>query len=518
MLAFILGILLTAIFIYLFHNYFIIEHKVLIKGKTPNKVITYSKRSDTTALQRIQFDIEALVKQDSMRGASFGFCLMTADSGKVMYQYNADEILVPASIQKVITTGIALNKVGAGFSYSTRLQYDGTIDKTKKLLIGNIYIKGSGDPSLGASTFSSTNPAIILKKWYNAIKDLGIDSIRGAIVGDEELFETDMIPPSWAWEDMQGDYCAGASGLSFMENMYTMNISSKNGKPFVSTNPQLPYLKLRNQLIINNALSKNIVFVTGSPYMNERFLRGVVKDNITEYKVQSMIPDPAYSCAYTLFNLLKQKGIKVRDSANTVRMLKLENKYKRIERKERITILTTNSLSLLELINYTNHWSQNFYAESFLKLIAVKSGYWGSTVDGVKAEYEFLKKNKINTQGLYLNDGSGLSRFNGVSAKKMCELLMLFSKDTTTYKLLASTFPIGDPASAYSKLLLGTKAIGRVKAKSGFMGRVRSYTGYVKNNHGKLLVFTIISNNHDFHSYTLKTKIEKLLVLMCEVE
>ena len=167
-----------------------------IKGKKVEIV-------DSPGLKKMKLAIDSIVNADEIIAGSFAFSLVTADSNIVLAEYNSGHSLVPASVQKIVTTGVALAKLGNNFHFTTTLQYDGKIDPATHTLNGNIYIRGGGDPSLGSDEFEGTKIDNLMETWIKAIRKMGIDSITGSIIGDAELFEQDPIPAGWAWEDVE---------------------------------------------------------------------------------------------------------------------------------------------------------------------------------------------------------------------------------------------------------------------------------------------------------------------------
>ncbi len=474
-------------------------------------------KKDTSALELLQLFLDSLKNSEELKNAAWGFCLKSIDGDSVVSSYNENLSIVPASVMKAVTTGVALDLLGANYSFSTRLQYHGEMKKDKKKLNGDIVIKGGGDPTLGSSVFGGCEPEAVINKWVAAIKKLGVDTINGSIIADDRLFEFDIVPAGWAWEDMQGDYCSGACGLSFAENMYNIKACCFGDSMRYSTYPEVPGLKLYNQMAIGTE-ANTFAFVTGSPYMNHRFIRGNATSGEVSLQVQSQTPDPALMVSYNLLKALRKNGIVVTDTAVAVRSnLKLIRKLNQV--KEFKTIHTIYSPSLLSIVNHTNHVSQNFYAETLLKMIAVKVKGHGSTYGGAMVIREYMASKGIDVSGLYQVDGSGVSRYNAITPKQLTSLLAYFAKDSTfNFENYYQSLPIVGVSGTVAKLCKGTKAENNIHAKSGYMSRVRSYAGYVTSKSGKLLSFTMMSNNHGISAIEMRDKWEKLMVLMAELD
>ncbi|TAD95717.1 MAG: hypothetical protein EAZ97_15020 [Bacteroidetes bacterium] len=196
-------------------------------------------------LKQLEQTLSELDTAEALIHGAWGFCLSNTKTGEIIAQRNPKQSLVPASVMKMINTGVALQKAGKDYHFKTFLQIDGELDSINRILKGNIYIKGGGDPTLGSRVYSGLAKEKIMNWWLDAIKKLKIDSVQGAIIADARFYEYEMIPAGWTWEDLQTDYGVGASGLSFCEN--TLELTINNGN-IVETSPNLPYLQLINQI------------------------------------------------------------------------------------------------------------------------------------------------------------------------------------------------------------------------------------------------------------------------------
>lgn len=468
--------------------------------------------SDTSALGRLQSYADSITNSPELFSGSWSFCLSYADSTKNLCEVNIDRSMVPASVMKVVTTGTALAMLGPKYRFSTTLKYDGTIDAGTKTLLGNIYIRGGGDPALGSETFGSS-PAKVAEDWVKAIKALGIDSVAGLIIGDAQSCDQDPIPLGWTWEDIQSDYGTGPCGLNIRENVY--DILCKGGKGGISlrTNPQIPGLKLYNQVLYNPKIAKSYAYVQGAPFQFNRTVFGEVSDTLRE---RSAIPDPALYAAQLLRSNLISNGVKVRDSATTIRLIRL-NGVKTELKEKKTTIASTLSPELEDLVFHTNQISQNFYAESILRAISLNENGYGSGPSSVATIYKYWKEKNVDLRGLCMVDGCGLSRMNNITTHQLVKMLQFFAKDKNVFPAFYRSLPVAGESGTIRKLTKGTLAEGNLHAKSGTMARVKSYTGYVKTKSGKLLCFAMIGNNTLWTEVELKYKFERLFELMAEL-
>ena len=489
--------------------------KTVLPGKKKivvNDSVVEIAEQDTTALGRLLAYVDSINTAPELRGGGWTYYVVEAESGKPISAIDIDRGMIPASVMKVVTTGTALSLLGPNYHYSTSLQYDGTIDQSSKTLNGNIYIRGGGDPSLGSEAFGGGVDKVI-EGWAIAIKNLGIDSIAGCVIGDAECFERDPVPGGWAWEDMNSDYGAAPCGLNIRENMYDLQLTPTGSGVSIKTSPFIPGMKLYNQVAKNPGIAKSYAYVTGAPYQFERTALGEI-GAYTE--VRSPIPDPALFCAQRLKQSLSGYGIGLRDSATTVRLMRLN--YLKSEAKEgRKSITGNGSASLSQLVYHTNQISQNFYAETILKTIGMREKGYGSSFGGVSSIYSYWRSKGVDLTGMCMVDGSGLSRNNTVTSHQLVDMLRIISKDSAVFPSFFRSLPVAGESGTIRKLADGTAAEGNVHAKSGTMSRIRAYAGYVYTRSGKLLCFAVIGNNTQWDVMQLRDKFERLFVLMAEL-
>lgn len=478
-----------------------------------DSLITEIATTDTSAQGRLNAYVDSLNHSEELFGGSWSFCVTDADSGITICSVNTDRGMVPASVMKVVTTGTALSLLGPKYRFATTLKYDGTIDPKTKTLNGNIYIRGGGDPSLGAETFGSSVTKVA-EAWVKAVKELGIDSIAGSIIGDAQSFDADPIPVGWTWEDIQSDYGTGPCGLNIRENVYDILLKKSKGGISLKTNPQIPGLKLYNQVLSNPSIAKSYAYVQGAPFQFERTVFGEVADTLRE---RSAIPDPALYCAQLLRSGLSASGIHTRDSATTVRLMRLNN-IPAGTKENKKTISTSLSPTLEALVYHTNQVSQNFYAETILRAVSLSGTGYGSGSASVNIIYKFWKEKGIDLRGLCMADGCGLSRMNTITTGQLVKMLRAFSKDAAVFDAFYKSLPVAGESGTIRKLAHGTLAEGNLRAKSGTMARVKSYAGYVRTKSGKLLCFAMIGNNTQWSQVELKFKFERLFELMAELD
>jgi D-alanyl-D-alanine carboxypeptidase/D-alanyl-D-alanine-endopeptidase (penicillin-binding protein 4) len=223
------------------------------------------------------------------------------------------------------------------------------------------------------------------------------------------------------------------------------------------------------------------------------------------------MPDPEFLLVNEFVKTLEKKGISVEGGSKTVRINKLS---KPNYEKDLKFLFQQESKTIKEIAFWTNFKSVNLFAEGLVNLLGFYSNGDGSTNSGLNIIGNFWKA-KINTNNLVLNDGSGLSRLNAISAQHFCELLkyMSSSKNFDDFK---STFPVAGKNGTISSLCKGGPGEGRVFAKSGTLNNTKSYAGYIDSKTGKKIAFAIIVNDFNCTSGEIKNKMETILNALSE--
>ena len=454
--------------------------------------------------------VKEIIAEPEFKNADFAFLAVDNKTGEVIASYCPDKTMIPASTQKLFTTAAALEILGPEFKFSTLLQYTGHIDTVSKILYGNIIIKGGGDPTLGSKYFDSTKKAQFLTDWVLAIKQAGIDSVAGAVIGDASVFDNDIVPITWSRNNTGNYFGAGANGLTVFDNYYTLyfDIPDTIGcKPkIIKIVPEIPGLTFDNEAESDSIKYDNLN-ILGAPYSNIRYLRGKLPAGKKDFGVKGSMPDPAYMAAYTVEKILKKNGIGVRDKASTLRISGNIS-------ENRILLTKTDSPELSEIIKQTNTHSVNLFAEHLLKQIGLK--LTGNSVTEYAADniVKFWNGKNIDTQGMYLFDGSGLSRYDGFTPSQMVGILSYMKNKSRYFTYFYNSLPVAGETGTMKNMLKETLTKGKLRAKSGTVSRVKAYAGYVTSVSGRDIIFSMVVNNFSCSSKKAKAQLEKLMIAL----
>ena len=456
--------------------------------------------------------VKWLLQAPYMRGASFSLVVKDVQEGRTVYSYDTDRLQSPASVLKTVATATALEILGEDYRYPTTLEYDGILENGT--LEGNLYIKGSGDPSLGSSHFAPGQNKF-LSTWIAALQKAGIKHITGSVISDESIFDTEGVSIKWLREDMGNYYAPGSYGISIFDNMYKLSLQTgaAGTRPVLKgTEPDIPFIRFKNYLKAA-PVSSDSAYIIGAPLDDVRYLYGVLPANREAYVLKGDIPDPALYLARYLTDQLQQKGIRVDGSPSCYRIEVEENRWKKGERKE---IVTTYSPTLREIASVCNHVSHNLYADALVKTVGLqykprRNEMISSFGRGVQVVKEYWEKKGLDVFPLRMNDGSGLAPADKVSAGFMGELLVYMATESAVSDAFIASLPQAGIEGSVRNFLKGSKLQGKARLKSGGITGVRSYAGYIPKD-GKTYAVAVFSNNYSCPMSRMTRALEKLLL------
>lgn len=469
-----------------------------------------------SAQSRLQSAINTFIADPAFKNASVGICVIDVNTGQIVASHQPNLSLIPASSLKVVTTATALATLGSTYRFKTELQHDGTI--SNGVLNGNLYLKGYGDPTFGSDQMEETKDLEgVMQELINCVLSATIRKINGKIVADASYFDSSVTPPTWQWNDLGNYYGAGAYGLNIHENLYYLNFQQNSrlgGKVKVAfTEPIIPNLKIISEVTSAGSRTGDNAYIYGSPYSDLCYVRGTIPAGSGRFKIKGSMPDPAAFTAHYFNQTLNNYGVITDNVTTTQRLL---NQTGNEGATRRNTIFTHYSPELSTIIKRTNIKSVNLYCEAMVKTIGAVKGNEGSTDKGLEIISEFWEKRGVNTNGMYLDDGSGLSRTNTITTFQLAKIMQLTAKDSGIYSDFYNSLPIGGQSGSLKNMFRGTSGAGNIRAKSGTIKRVRSFTGYSTTRSGKQLAFCIIANNFSGSGGAIRRKMEKVMLAMCQ--
>lgn len=405
------------------------------------------------------------------------------EEGKVLLEYQGEKSLIPNSILKLFTTAAALKVLGEDFRFHTRLLTMGRVKEGK--LEGDVVIQGDGDPTLGRGSYKE-----LLGVWTEAIKAKNIRQIEGAVHGDASCFEKALSPASWLWEDLGNYYGAGACGLNFHENSYSLFFRLGNNvgeaTQITQIEPSLAHITVVNEVVSGPKGSGDRAVIFGGEFSNTHYVRGSVPLDGATFTIRGSIPDPAQCCAEHLQDALQKHGITSQKMPCSV--------FEQQEYVDPLVFWDTYSPSLADMVFAANQYSINLYCECFLKKMGQHVLHQGTHAAGLQVVNDYLKYLKVSLEGCHVVDGSGLSSQNLVTARSMVHFLSQVSKEPY-FSTLYRSLPSNTENRRLNTIFSSESLKGRIRAKTGYSSEGESVAGFFTTAGGKQLTFCLISNH-----------------------
>ncbi len=444
------------------------------------------------------------INNPAYANSEIGLLIIDLNTEEIVLENNAHTSMVPGSILKLSTSAAALEILGEGYRFKTELAYSGDIDPESGKLAGDLIIIGGGDPTLGSEYFNNYPPNYNFPEaWIDSVVAAGISKVDGNIILDGAIYEGQTIPNTWIWEDIGNYYGAGASAISVYDNMFRITfMSASAGEPtrIISISPEVDGLELVNEVISSND-TRDLAYVFGSPWVGKKIIRGTIPENRSKFTIRASMPEPGLVLGDDLIKRLREKGVEIK---GRVVKGKSDNKVLKL-------LLGQKSPRLSEIVKVMNHESINLFAEHLVKQIAYEETGRGATETGVELIKQFWAGKGIDTHGMFLEDGSGLSHFNAITPRQVVDILLFMKKNSTHSRVFENSLPSPGNGTLYV-FDPDNFPNGSLKCKSGSMTRVRCYAGYLTTDSGRELVFSFMVNNFEGSHQNIISIIEQGLI------
>lgn len=450
--------------------------------------------------------VNAFTQHQHLKNANISLIVKDLRTGQTLHEHRSNHPTIPASTMKVITTATALELLGPDFTYQTQLSYDGTL-QADGTLRGNLYIIGSGDPTLGSTKMGDIH---FLQKWAEAVKKAGINRIVGSIVADDSRFDNEGANPKWTWDDIGNYYAPGIYAIAYRDN--TLRVTFQSGA--IGTTPEIIDLqpKVPGLTIDNNLRSSRITFDSayfyGTPKSFSRGVHGEIPANKPGFVVRAELPNPALLLAQDFHAQLIQQGVTI--TGEPIDIPSPEMRFP-LPGLQRTNIYTHQSLPLRDIIKEANEKSNNFYSEQIFKSLSLKNHSVATNRQSIQMVRNFWRSKGLDVSQLFQEDGSGLSPANAVSAAFLTDLMTYMHQKSIHKDIFFRSLAVAGRTGTLAGVLKDTPLSGKVYAKSGTISRVRAYTGYIIDPQ-RQWVFTVMVNNSGTNAWQTLNLIEKLLV------
>lgn len=443
---------------------------------------------DATAIQQLRHDLRSMFAAGTVDHAHWAAVFYSLRSGQTLYSLNGLQMMVPASNQKLLTAAVAAERLGWDFRFTTRVLAtapigdDGIID-------GDLIITSNGDP-----TINPRHPQRwrAFDDWAVALKAKGVRIVNGRLIGDDSAFAEPGWGVGWAWDNLPYGYGAPPTALQYNENQVEVVVGpglEPGARAIISTSP------LGSGLVIDHGVTTvapgqetrvEIARVPGNPYLT---VQGQIAAGAKPVTLTASVDNPTRFYLTALRETFARHGIFVAggvvDGDELATMPPLETA---------IDLVVDWSAPLSEIIDVALKWSRNIYAETLL-LAAAPADASATAAGGLEAMGQTLRSWGIHSDDYIPRDGSGLSRYDYVTADMLVWLLTYLWADPNHAERFQSALPVSGMSGTLANRMRGTPAEGRVRAKTGTLSNVRTLSGYVTTLDGETVVFAMLANN-----------------------
>jgi serine-type D-Ala-D-Ala carboxypeptidase/endopeptidase (penicillin-binding protein 4) len=432
--------------------------------------------------------VDSMAGAPEFRSAQWGILVVDPVRGDTLVSRNADKLFVPASNMKLVTSAVGLAQLGPEFRWSTTLLARGPV--RGGVLDGDLVVRGEGDPSI--STHLRGDALAPLRDLADSLRAHGITRVRGRVVAAPSPFPDAPLGYGWEWEDLDEPYGAGVDALYFNEGFTEIVVRAgarAGDPPRAATRPasRYPGLDVRATTVPRMAnpadsLAGRTRLALAWDSTRSRVLVGgtiALGDSVV---LQLAFRDQTAAFLAAFGEALAARGIRVdgarRDSSTRVD-----------------SIVALASPTLAEVLPYLAKPSQNQIAELVFKTVGRHATGIGSADSAAAAVSRQLLAWGAQADGFAVRDGSGLSRHDFVSPRTLVLVLDAMRRHPA-FRAFYDALPVAGVDGTLEKRMRGTPAEGNVHAKTGYVDKARSLSGYVTTADGRVLLFSALCNNY----------------------
>ena len=444
-----------------------------------------------TPTDRLRAEFDEILADPAFANAHWGVMVQSVETGEVLYRLNGRKLFMPASNTKLVTSSVALSRLGADFRFRTQIMACGPVDSAVGLVNGDLLVVGGGDPSI-SGRFADGDQVGVFRAWADSLDARGISRIDGNVVGDDNLFDDSHVGPGWAWDYLGAAYAAEIGALLLNEGAIRLRVtpgSSPGERADVTIEPATEYISLQNMAVTTSDSTGVGVWAERRPFSTEVELRGRIwtgTEMVTRYVPSH---DPTSYFVTVLQETLEEEGIGV--SGEPVDMDDYDGSC-----SAATVIFVHESPPLSEILVPFLKESQNQIGEMLMRYVGAAATDTGSVATGRRVAENTLTGWGIPDDSYVYYDGSGLSRYNYLAPEAVVRILRAVAL-RPDFDVFYSALPIAGVDGTLSGRMRGTAAEGNVRAKTGFISNARALSGYVTTADDELMAFSILTNNFD---------------------
>lgn len=400
--------------------------------------------------------------------------------------HRAEQPLNPASVMKLVTTYAGLELLGPAYQWSTDLYTDGVVQKD--VLAGNVLLKGGGDPKLAIEHF-----------WLllRALRNKGVREIRGDLVLDRSLFTTEFPDPGLFDNEPTEPYNTTPDALLTNFKTFTLTFvpDDETRTVRITADPPLPQLRIVNNLILRD----------GPCGAWQSRIKTQTQDNGDAAQL-TFSGSYAAQCGEqsAFYSVMGHRGYVAALFQHVWR--ELGGSFRGRVREaaaggNNVKLASQRSPALAEIVRDINKFSNNVMARQLLLTIGAASGAGAQATPalGARAVQQFFAGRGIAMPQLVMENGSGLSRIERVSARGMGHMLLAAFRSPVMPEFIAS-MPLVGVDGTMRRRLKNSGVEGQAHIKTGLLNGSRALAGYVLDARGRRVVVVMLINHANAHN------------------
>ena len=429
----------------------------------------------------------------------------TPRSGKAVVKnildWRANDPMNPASTMKLLTTLTGLDILGPQYRWRTNIYTDGII--RQGVLKGNLYLQGTGDPKLVPEE---------LAKLMKALQGLGIQKIDGNLFFDRSAYAPSVMEHNTIDGESLRAYNVPPDPLLYAFRTLSFQLGKSRTADFID----ISYSPLMSQLQIDNQMQlvdrpcdnwKSNLRFNLDPEAGASNTEGSFKtDQVLTAQFSGAFPNTCKGVYYNVVALdantfLTQGFAAAWEQAGGIWAKAPVGQSATVPIAARL-LLQFEGIKLSDDVQDINKYSNNVMARQLLLTLALeKMGKPATTANGELVIQSWLKQMGLDFPGLVIENGSGLSRNEAISAGQMNQILLL-ARNLPASEIFYNSLPLaGTDGTMRNRLMtqlrkfLHLKKKPEVRMKTGSLADVRAISGYVLSKSGKLYAVTSFINH-----------------------
>ena len=441
--------------------------------------------------------IDSMVAQPKFSNAHWGILIVDPERGDTLYSRNAGKLFMPASNQKIVTGAVALTLLGPEYQFATTYAARGP--REGGVLRGDLVVIGRGDPSMSDHMRGDVMQA--LKAVPDSLRAHDVRYVSGRLQRAGDAFPDAWHGFGWGWDDFDFAYSAGVDELFFNEGYFQVTLRGgqrEGSRAQTSVRPDIGYPSLR--AMVTTVRKPDSVLAADSTTRQPRLrspsatmdsASGVVTITGQIYNNDSTTIDVAYrdpglAYLYAIRKTLTEQALTIEGG--------LDPRLPRDSVSQLDTLFVIKSPPLREILPALEKPSQNQIAEILFKTLGLERTGVGTADSGRAVIERQLTAWGIASTAFAVRDGSGLSRHDYIAPDAIVRVLDAMRK-SPGFAVFRDALPLAGVDGTIANRMRGTSAAGNVHAKTGFVDKARSLSGYVTTANGRVLIFSLLCNN-----------------------